>query len=207
MRCLQVCLISLFISLCFVVTVRAEVVGPYTGQVLDSRTGEPVVGASLLIYWVNCLPSFGGCHEEPIEAVLQYTDKEGRYKISKKVLSTGLLGTLESTHIIVYQPGYEAYIKRKEYLWPADWSSPAPTFPEKDNLVKLERVQPNFDHKEHYEDIMRALSSLDEDFSDTSSMTGAPLSFNEIVKRNKVVTKYWELRRRAEWEDRREKRK
>ncbi len=31
----------------------AVVVGPYSGTVVDSRTGDPIEGASVLMYWIK----------------------------------------------------------------------------------------------------------------------------------------------------------
>ncbi|MBU1053154.1 MAG: hypothetical protein KKC46_04900 [Proteobacteria bacterium] len=80
-----------------------------------------------------------------------YTDKKGDYHISRILSNTGLLGALESTNIIIYQPGYQIYAKR---IWHFSGDGkPDSLFKEKDNIVKLDRIPPNFNHQNHYREI------------------------------------------------------
>lgn len=176
-----------------------ETVGPYTGQVFDSRTGEPIIGASVVVYWINCLPGFGGCHSIPIEAEHVYTDTEGKYNIAKRKLNTNLIGKLESTHILIYQPGYVAYFNKSEYLW----AKPTLTFPQTNNLVNLERVPPDFNHRTQYEAI-EDIAELVEDIGVSNYYTGEPIPFEKVIHRKSKVVNVLELLRRAEWENERE---
>lgn len=167
-------------------------VGPYTGQVLDSQTGETIKGASVLIYWEKSIPSPAGSFSEPIKAKLVYADNKGNYMIPRNLASTGLLGFFEATTIIIYQPGYQAYINRI-YGKESDDS-----FKKKDNILKLERIPSGFDHKKHHDRITDALRGLDNEFHDSM---GYSVPFHKIVEQNQILTEMWEFQRRIEWEE------
>ena len=170
----------------------AKVVGPYTGQVLDSLTGEPIQGASVLIYWEKRIPAPpSGGYSELIKTTLVYTDDQGMYRIPWQFINTGLVGWLESTNLIIYQPGYQAFTDRK-------WQGNLPAPFQKDTIVKLERIPPGFDHQKHYERITDVLRGIDIGY------TGRALPTEEIVEKIAIMAGYWEFMRRIEWEEDRE---
>jgi hypothetical protein len=134
--------------------------GPYSGNVLDSQSGEPIAGASVFFYWTQRIPNVGGGNSETIECKLIYTDSKGRYDIPKNNYNIGLMAFFESTKIIIYQPGYQAYtqdIEKDNPYW-----KPDPSFKEIENMVKLKRIPPNFSHRNHYSSIDSALWGLRE---------------------------------------------
>jgi hypothetical protein len=171
--------------------------------VIDSQTGEPIEGAPVLFYWEKRVPTPpSGGSPEPAETRLVYTNKKGFYEIPQILANLGLLGFLESTNVIIYQPGYQAYIAR--ILHDRIDTKPDFSFKPKDNLVKLDRIPPNFDHKEHYRVIENALSSIREyDWEDR--IWGKKLTWEERLKLNvkSGILEKEELLRRAEWEERR----
>jgi hypothetical protein len=172
----------------------SKMVGPYTGQVLDSSTGEPIQGASVLIDWVKSIPTPAGAYSELIKITIAYTDDHGTYKIPQQSLNVGLIGWLESTNLIIYQPGYQASFYGK---WQGDLPMPLKT----NAIVKIERIPPGFDHKKHYEQITDALRGLDiHDYDGVDNITGRRLSTKEIVDRGAIMAEYWEFMRRIEWE-------
>lgn len=174
----------------------ALILGPYTGQVIDSRTGEPVEGASVLIYWRKPAFSVIEYRSELIKAELVYTDKKGNYKILRMLANIGLLGTLDSTNVIIYQPGYQVYTVR---IWhDSPYEKPDNSFKEKDNVVKLDRIPPNFSHRKHYEKIERAFWGIDEASIDEWTTWEQHLKINL-----RGIPEKEELLRRAEWEERR----
>jgi hypothetical protein len=174
----------------------AKMVGPYDGQVTDSRTGEPMQKASVLICWEKGF-QFITHHSELVKAVLVYTDSQGRYRVPRQFLNIGQNWWLERTVIIIYQPGYQAYIKNR-------WWREAPTFPHKGNIVKLERIPPGFNHKKHYDRITDDLRGLDDgSFERVDSMTGRSLPFRKIIEQNAVRIELWEFLRRIQWEEER----
>jgi len=135
--------------------------GPYTGVVLDSLTDKPVEGASVLFYWTKSIPQIMHSRSETIAARLIYTDHQGRYKIPSVSANFGLMGSLESTNVIIYQPGYKVYIISIRHNNPYYDPSKDPPFKDKGNNVELERIPPGFNHTKHVELIDRALWGID----------------------------------------------
>ncbi|MBI5096092.1 MAG: hypothetical protein HZB32_00275 [Nitrospirae bacterium] len=187
----------------------AGIIGPYSGQVIDSQTGEPVEGASVLFYWVNAIPHPLGVYYEAIGARLIYTDGKGRYTIPTFFANLGLMSFLDSTNIIIYQPGYQAYIIELHPSNPLNpFSDPEEgddaTFKEKNNIVKLARIPPNFSHKEHLDRIEHALWGIDDYSPGDPTTTKAGITWEEALKLNlKAVPEKEEFLRRLEWEARR----
>mgnify|MGYP001584675162 CR=1 FL=1 len=184
----------------------AGMIGPYSGQVVDSRTGEPVEGASVLFYWVKVIPYPMGTDHETIDARLIYTDKDGKYNIPIFWANLGLTSFFESTNVVIYEPGYEAYIKRVDYSNPFNSpdTRPDPSFKEKNHIVKLDRIPPNFSHKKHYENIEHALWGIDDE--PHVYTPEQPLSWEkkvEILLSVKGINGKEEFLRRVEWENRR----
>lgn len=167
----------------------AKTLGPYSGTVLDARTGEPVEGASVFFYWTKSVPEMPHARTETIGAELVCTDGEGGYQIPGFSPNLGLMARFESTKVIIYQPGYRAYIKELDYLNP--YSKPDPSFKEKGYLVKLDRLPPNFSHEDHTEVIERALWGIRE----------YPSSFK--LPDPKGIAEKKKFLERVEWEERR----
>ena len=157
------------------------ILGPYSGNLIDSRTGEPIEGASVLIYWEKSVPTGIQSHSELIKSELVYTDEKGKYFIPETHANLGLAGLLERTDVVIYKPGYQAHIVR---IWHLS-NSPTGDFPKQDPTVKLDRIPPNFSHKRHYERIEDSLRGLDHDAYDKSTLHRE------------------DLLRRAGWEERR----
>jgi hypothetical protein len=158
----------------------ALILGPYTGTVIDSRTGEPIEKATVLIYWMKLIPAPpSGGRSELIGSTLVYTDNKGKYFIPPYFANTGLAGVLEYTSVVIYQPGYQAHIVR---IWHQSHKE-TNDFPKLNNTVKLDRIPPVFSHGQHYENIEHALWGLDTD--------------DEATLHREV------LLRRAGWEERR----
>ncbi len=136
-------------------------IGPYTGQVVDSKSGEPASGSAVLFFWLITIPNnFESGTTIPCQTTLVYTDKEGKYTVPKQNCDTGLFAFFDSTNVIIYKPGYVSYrINDQAHPYP----SPKTTnFKQQDNLVQLKRIPPYFNHKKHFDDIERALLYLDE---------------------------------------------
>ena len=186
----------------------AGIIGPYSGQVIDSQTGDPVEGASVLFYWVKVVPHLIQASHEVIEARLISTDANGRYSIPIFWANLGLTGFFSSTDIIIYQPGYQAYIRELSSNPLNPFSDPEggddATFKEKNNIVKLDRIPPNFSHKEHLDRIEHALWGIDDYSTGDPTATKAGITWEEALKLNlKAVPEKEEFLRRLEWETRR----
>jgi hypothetical protein len=168
---------------------------------MDSQTGEPIEGASVLIYWTKGIPNVAGGSTEHVGTVLVYTDSKGKYDIAKAFYNLGLMALFESTNIIIYQPGYQAYI-RQIYQDNPD-SEPSSSFKEKDNMVKLERIPPNFSYREHYDKIGHALWGI-HDYPYAYPRREEQMTWQRLLEINlKAIPEKEEFLRRVEWEERR----
>jgi hypothetical protein len=176
--------------------------GPYSGTVIDSQTGDPIEGASVLFFWEKSVPTPMKAYSEVFEAKLVYTDKKGTYHIPRILPNLGLQGVLESTNIIIYQPGYQSCTIRISHVSPP--GKPDSSFKEKDNIVKLDRSPPGFNHKEHYRMIEDALGPI-RPYGWEDPIWGRPLTWEKRMELNlkSGILEKEELLRRAEWEERR----
>jgi hypothetical protein len=195
-------LFTVFVTVFFPTVSFALFLGPYSGTVIDSQTGEPIEGASVLFFWEKSVPTPMKAYSEVFEVRLVYTDKKGTYHIARILPNLGLSGVLESTNVIIYQPGYQAYIAR---IWhDSPYTKPDPSFKPKDNIAKLDRIPPDFDHKEHYRMIENALSQIREHGWE-DRIWGKRLTWEERLRLNlkSGILEKEELFRRPEWEEKR----
>jgi hypothetical protein len=203
MKATHIFVLAVFMIVFLPTVCSAIILGPYSGTVIDSQTGEPIEGASVLFYWEKRVPTPpSGGSSEPIETRLVYTDKKGFYDIPRILANLGLLGVLESINVIIYQPGYQAYIAR---VWhDSPYTKPDPSFRTKDNMVKLDRIPPNFNHQKHYRMIEDTLSPIRE-YGWEDQIWGKKLTWEERLRLNvkSGILEKEELLRRAEWEERR----
>ena len=188
----------------------SKMVGPYTGQVLDRRTGKPIKGASLFVYLTRyhlaLSPAGSEYYPELIKSMLFYTDNKGKFTIPTKLISTGIPGSLETTAFIVYQPGYQAYININN-VWIEKLDN---RFKDKGNIIMLDRIPPNFDHKQHYERITSALDEMGEIhiippiYYDVFAKKNARMEWDKFVDKALLSAPKEEFLRRVEWEHRRQ---
>ena len=179
----------------------AFALGPYTGTVVDGVTGRPVEGASVLMYWTKTIPQMIESHSETIAARLTYTDRQGRYEIPRVSTNFGLMGMLESTNVIIYQPGYKAYLIRLVLDDP--YTRNEPQFKETGNRVSLERLPPGFSHQKQVDAIEQALWGIDE-YPYDSPLPPDHISWDRMLElKLKGSVEKQELLRRLEWEVRR----
>ncbi len=203
MRPTRILVFAAFLTIFSPTVSFAIFLGPYSGTVIDSQTGDPIEGASVLIYWTKGVLQVFRMRSEVIEAKLVYTDKKGTYHISRFVPNLGLTGVLESTQIIIYEPGYQAYIMQIHHDNPGTKADES--FKVRDRVIKLDRIPPNFNHREHYEKIDRSLWGLRDDDDGTDPISGKPLRWEkrmELSLKGGILERE-ELLRRAEWEERR----
>lgn len=200
------CSFAIFLALACSTSAFGRTIGPYTGRVIDNNTGKPISGASVLIYHIKTIPApLGGGTDLPLQVSLVYTDNDGKYNVQARKANMGLIAFLDSTHVIIYEPGYVAYIVRMIHHASHVWAKKIQHFKDQDNLVKLQRIPSNFDHRAHYKKIDRALDNLYENetgFTDAAQtklrMTGPILEKREFLRRVE-----WEKRRPAFLERRR----
>ncbi len=198
--------LKIFIFLCVWVVILpassfAAILGPYSGQVLDSRTGDPIVGASVLFYWTKYIPQFHGGNSDLIKATLVYTDEQGKYKIPVNMASLGLLASFESTRVLVYQPGYQFYtVTIRAYDASGDSNR---SFQKFGNRIRLERIPLHFDHRKHLDRINKALWGIDEVYLASDRAYPESIWEKHIKLNLRGVLEKEEFLRRVEWEDRR----
>lgn len=171
----------------------------YTGKVVDDKTGEPIENACVLIYWVKNIPEIMHARSELIKAELVKTDKSGNYSLGGFIAFLGLTAWHDYTQVVIYQPGYQAYLDR---VWEHNpYSDKKQHFKSSDNQIRLKRIPPDFDHGKHYRDIEDALRGLE----DYSTMRSDGSVSWEGVKRSalKGHPERLELLQRAYWEDER----
>lgn len=201
MRVLKISIFFLVWVVIFPASSFAVILGPYSGKVLDSRTGEPIAGASVLFYWEKMIPTPAGGSSDLIKASLVYTDDRGKYNIPVSMEGIGLLAFFESTRVLIYQPGYQFYTVT---IWAdSDSDNSNASFQKFGNRVRLERIPPHFDHRKHLDGIRDAFRGIDEVYFD-SDHAYPGFTWEKIVKLNlRGVLEKEEFLRRTEWEDRR----
>lgn len=176
--------------------------GPYSGKVIDSQTGDPIEGASVFFFWEKRVLGPVSSYSEVIEAKLVYAEKNGAYRIPQIVPNLGLSAMFESTCVIIYQPGYLAYIL---YIFHDRLSTKADSsFREKDNVVKLDRIPSHFNYREHIHRLKSTLIPI-RAYDREDPVSGKKLTWQESMELNlkKGVWEKEELLRRAIWEERR----
>jgi hypothetical protein len=175
----------------------ASVLGPYSGTVIDSQTGEAIEGASVLFSREAHVPVPPDGLTVEVAVRMVRTDKSGKYKIPLVFAPKGLLSVYNSTRCIIYQPGYQAY-----FAFLDSDSAPA-TFKKRGNIVKLDRIPPNFNYKEHYRRIEDALNLYAIGWEGLT--WGRRLTWKKHMKSNlrREILGKEELLRRAEWEGKR----
>ena len=174
------------------------IMGPFTGKVVDSQTGDPIEGANVLVYLEGHFPVPPEGYDKVLAVKMVYTNKAGRYEIPATVVPLDLLSLYEDTRLIIYQPGYQAHI-----AW-QDSGRPSSSFKKSGYIVKLDRIPPNFNYKAHGERIAGFLGNI-EPYGWEDPIWGKKLTWEERIKLNLKcgIIEKEELLRRVHWEWRR----
>jgi len=207
LRCVSV--IVFFLIFLIPTSLSAKVFGPYTGQVRDMLTGKPIKGASFFVCLIKYVPTLSPegmyYYQELTKSAIVYTDNDGKYSIPKTLTAKGPPDSQWSITIIAYQPGYQVYIDREN-----SWDEKPKSVKKKENIITLDRIPPNFDHKKHFEKITRALSEIGEieiippiDYY-ASPKGDKRMDWDKFVGKSQPSIFKEEFLRRAEWENRRE---
>ncbi|MFP5214063.1 MAG: hypothetical protein ACLGPL_11870 [Acidobacteriota bacterium] len=106
--------------------------GPYYGRVIDQEDGSPIEGAIVAISFSTKHPSFDGMSGDFADAVEVFTDRNGEFKIDKRII------TFRPFH--VWDPTTLAIISKKGY-----WS-----FPFGDEMSGKEPITSNPIHADQY---------------------------------------------------------
>lgn len=127
-------------------TVRpGDLLGPFTGRVVDGGTGKPISGALVYASW-EFVRGIGFVVPAGAETWVGRTDPDGRYTVpSLGSLPAGLTRAVANFRLVVYRRGYVAY--RSDRIFPGDLQRL--DFHQLDNVASLERWSPELSHEEH----------------------------------------------------------
>jgi len=202
MKASRICLFAVLLLLLLPAPSWAINLGSYTGKVIDRQTGRPIAGASVLCYWTKRVPIMWKSFSELIAVKLTYTDSKGQYTIPQVAANMGLSSVLEKTVVVIYEPGYQAYIQQIDPDSPE--SKKDQLFREKNNLVKLERIPPYFSHEAHYQRIREAMDGLRGHETVYAMKSEEKIPWSKIKEMElKFIPEREEFLRRVEWENRR----
>ncbi len=81
--------------------------GQFRGQVVDLETGQPIVGAVMLVVWLEVY-GFGFAGHRFYDAHEAVTDAEGRFEIPRLSVPPWKVGVQPPTFHL-FAPGYEPY--------------------------------------------------------------------------------------------------
>ena len=122
----------------------ATLIGPFDGQILDARTGEPLPDAIVVGVWsYDRGDGFIGPYGS--ESIVVETDQAGRYRIGEapqRVRGTSV--RLVSFHLLVYKRGYAGY--RSDQLLSG---GPRRDFTARHNQIRLDKWSDRESHAEH----------------------------------------------------------
>ena len=86
---------------------------PWTAQVVDAATGQPVQGVVVLAYWIKYTASFGGWGgSEFYDSQEVVTGPDGRYAIQPRPSYTLPGVNKVSAEILIFKPGYGRWAYR-----------------------------------------------------------------------------------------------
>ena len=128
--------------------------GPFTGQVVDSSTGEPVSGAFIYATWTYTT-GYGVMSPGHVTEFVLTSDKNGRYKIpavadlpaDKRSGPPPRGGSVRITdfHLVVYKAGYVGYRSDRRFR---DFGLRR-DFAQRENQVVLERWRAEYSPQRH----------------------------------------------------------
>lgn len=104
--------------------------GPYSGQVVDAETGEPIEGAVVLIGFHTKSSSVGGWVHRFADAFEVLTDTNGEFRLYPKRVTSFRAMSIWDKHcdVTIFKPGYGVYPGNKkafgEPSYSPSWSLP-----------------------------------------------------------------------------------
>ena len=124
-------------------TAAGALEGPFSGQVKDSASGDPIPGALVYATWTyeqgDGVPQPTGAAE-----TVASTDANGRYNIVHPK-QTAAEGNLTAFHLVVYKKGYVAYRSDRRF---SDLG-PRFDFAQTHNAISLDRWHSEHSHVRH----------------------------------------------------------
>jgi hypothetical protein len=124
---------------------RGDLLGPYTGQVLNGGTGKPVAKALVYASW-EIVRGVGFVAPGGSSVYVTHTNTDGQYTIPKlATLPSGASRAVANFRLVVYKRGYVAY--RSDRVYPGD--ERRFDFVQLDNRVRLDRWNADQSHAKH----------------------------------------------------------
>lgn len=122
-----------------------DLLGPYTGRVVDNGTGKPVAKALVYASW-ELVRGVGFVVPGGSNVYVTRTNTNGQYKIPKlSTLPSGASRAVANFRLVVYLRGYVAY--RSDRVYPGD--ERRFDFVQLDNKISLDRWNPDLSHADH----------------------------------------------------------
>ena len=106
----------------------AGAAGPWTAQIVDAETGQPLEGVVVLMYWIKYTGSFGGwAGGEFYDAEEVVTGQDGRFVVPSRSVFTLHPFKKVFREMVIFKPGYGQWEFRdaKEWEKRPDWESKA----------------------------------------------------------------------------------
>ncbi len=124
---------------------RGSALGPFTGQVLDADSRQPIAGAVVSAVW-HFQRGVGNAGPEANRVTETTTDVDGRYEVlSLRDLPVGLSTRLARFSFVVYKKGYVAY--RHDRVFGSGRRHR--DFAQREAVVRLVRWSPELSHARH----------------------------------------------------------
>ncbi len=124
---------------------KGDVLGPFTGRVVDAGTGKPVSGALVYASW-EFVRGVGFVVPGGAQTWTGTTDSDGQYSIPRLAeLPGGMSRAVARIRIVIYKRGFVAY--RSDRVFPGD--SKRYDFRQLENVATLERWSPELSHADH----------------------------------------------------------
>ncbi|MFH2009015.1 MAG: carboxypeptidase-like regulatory domain-containing protein [bacterium] len=124
---------------------RGDLLGPFTGQVVDSGTGNPVPKALVYASW-GFVRGVGFVVPGGAGVYVTKTDDNGMYTIPKLAeLPSGATQAIAGLRLVVYKRGFVAY--RSDRIFPGN--ARRFDFVQVENKIRLERWNPDLSHVDH----------------------------------------------------------
>lgn len=123
----------------------ADLLGPFTGRVLDASTGHPIPNAVVMASW-ELVHGLGFVSPGGARTWFGKTDREGRYRVPRLTgLPSGPTRALARFRLIIYHRGFVAY--RSDRVFPGDLRRS--DFYQTENTARLERFTSELSHAAH----------------------------------------------------------
>lgn len=126
-------------------TQSGDLLGPYTGVVIDTETEKAVTGALVVGTWTFAR-GLGAAAPRGSHEAWAKTDSEGRYELPRlEEIPGGLSTRVSAFQLVIYKRGYVGY--RSDHVFPD--GAVRSDFAQVGNLVRLDKTDDQLSHMQH----------------------------------------------------------